>query len=255
VQWAHVIAPQAKILLVEAASSIPTDLLNAVDVAVANGANVVSMSFGNHEFSSELTEGDPHFDVPNVLFVAASGDSGHGAFYPAASPKVVSIGGTTLSITSDGTYLGETAWSGSGGGASRFEPRPTYQAGVQTLDKRAIPDVAMDADPATGVPMYDTIPVSGQSGWFLVGGTSLGAPMWAALFAVVDGSRLGLGKSALGDAHTPIYTSLFVNLNDVASGTNGGCPRACNAVPGYDKVTGLGSPVANQLIPALVSLP
>src|SRR5712691_5613018 len=126
VEWAHAIAPQAKIVLVEAASSSFTDLLNAVDVAVQNGASAVSMSFGGGEFSGE-TSYDTHFAVNGVTFTASSGDSGNGVEYPAASPDVVGVGGTTLTTGTGGSYISETAWSGSGGGQSSVENEPPYQ--------------------------------------------------------------------------------------------------------------------------------
>src|SRR5215831_11292634 len=115
VEWAHAIAPEANILLVEAASDLLVDLLDGVDVAVGNGASVISMSWGLPEFSGE-TSYDSHFSQTGVTFVAASGNFGNGAFYPAASPYVVGVGGTKLNIDSNGTYLSESAWSGSGGG-------------------------------------------------------------------------------------------------------------------------------------------
>ena len=254
VEWAHTIAPQATILLVEAASASFTDLFAAVDVAVQHGASVVSMSFGGRESSSE-TANDSHFSVPNVTFVASSGDSGHGASYPAASPFVLSVGGTTLTVQPDGTYVSETAWSGSGGGMSRYEAEPAYQNAVQQTGARTVPDVAMDADPNTGVPVFDSINDQGHVNWSQVGGTSLSAPMWSALIAIANSSRAALSKAPLTAVQTSIYSTLFTDLNDIAGGTNGRCPVACKAVPGYDQVTGLGSPIANALIPALVALP
>jgi hypothetical protein len=139
----------------------------AVDLAVANGANIVSMSWGGGEASNESTT-DFHFNVPNVVMVTSSGDGGHGAQYPAASPYVVAIGGTSLTINaSTGAYVSETSWSGSGGGTSSFEPEPTYQGGVQSTGKRGIPDVAYDADPNTGVPAYNSYSCGGAcfTGW------------------------------------------------------------------------------------------
>src|SRR5712691_3460673 len=126
VEWAHAIAPQAKIVLVEAASSSFTNLMQAVDVAVQNGASAVSMSFGGGEFSGE-TSYDTHFAVNGVTFTASSGDSGNGVEYPAASPDVVGVGGTTLTTGTGGSYISETAWSGSGGGQSSVENEPPYQ--------------------------------------------------------------------------------------------------------------------------------
>src|SRR5579871_6494709 len=149
-QWAHVIAPAATIMLVEAKSNSFNDLLKAVDTAVANGATIVSMSWSGGESSGELSE-DTHFNVPGVTFVAAAGDGGHGGVYPAASPYVVSVGGTSLTLNSNSSYGSETAWSGSGGGTSAFELEPSYQSAVQTTGFRGIPDVAYDGDPNTGV--------------------------------------------------------------------------------------------------------
>lgn len=251
VEWAHAIAPQAKILLVEGATNSFTNLLAAVDVAVAHGASVVSMSFGGPEFSAELQQ-DSHFNVPFVTFVASSGDNGHGASYPAASPFVVGVGGTSLTIQSDGTYVSETAWNGSGGGTSRFEPKPQNQVGLVFLtQKRSIPDIAYDADPNTGVPVYDT---TGGKNWIQVGGTSSSAPQWSALFAIANSSRAAAGKAALNGVLDNLY-NLTQDLNDVTTGTNGICGRNCKTKHGYDKVTGLGTPMADQLIPDLVAIP
>src|SRR4030095_3540534 len=104
VEWACAIAPAAKIILVEAASNSFTDLLEAVDVAVAKGATAVSMSWGGGEFSTQTTLGDGHFLPPNVVFTASSGDGGNGVEYPAASPYVLSVGGSTLKLQNDNTY-------------------------------------------------------------------------------------------------------------------------------------------------------
>jgi len=256
VEWAHAIAPQAKIILVEAASASFSDLLAGVDAAVAHGATVVTMSFGGSEFSSETGE-DSHFNVPGVAFFASSGDNGHGAQYPAASPFVIGVGGTSLTIQNDGTYVSESAWSGSGGGTSKYETKPTYQNGIPVIrNRRSVPDVAFDADPNTGVPVYDSTADGQYVNWTQVGGTSLSSPMWAGVMAIADSSRAGVQKSVLDSSVlSSIYGSLFADLNDIASGTNGGCPKACKSVPGYDQVTGLGTPIVNLLIPALVALP
>ncbi|HEY7389834.1 MAG TPA: S8 family serine peptidase, partial [Bryobacteraceae bacterium] len=128
VEWAHSLAPLAKILLVEAATNSDADLFHAVDVAVANGASVVSMSWGGPEYIGE-TLADSHFNLPHVTFVASSGDNGHGVQYPAASPYVIGVGGTSL-YQNNGNYLGELVWTGSGGGISQYEPKPAYQQGL-----------------------------------------------------------------------------------------------------------------------------
>jgi subtilase family serine protease len=261
VEWSHAIAPQAKIILVEAANQSDSALLGAVNVAVKNGATVVSMSFGLTEFSTETTA-DKIFKAAGVTFVASSGDSGHGVFYPSASPYVVAVGGTTLSLNASGVWQSETAWScsrliiceldgGSSGGQSVYEAEPSYQTGVQSSGKRGVPDVAYDANPSTGVPIYD----SGQSGWVQVGGTSMGSPQVAAMFAIANSMRVLNGKTNLTQPQQYLYADAEADYHDITSGKNGSCGALCTAGPGYDYVTGVGSPMANVLIPALVAAP
>lgn len=261
VEWAHAIAPQAKIFLVEAASSSFTDLLQAVDLAVQNGASVVSMSWGGGDSQLE-TAFDTHFAINGVTFVASSGDSGSGVEYPAASPDVVGVGGTTLNLDRSGNYVSETAWNGSGGGQSAYENEPSYQATYPIPNDpnvvRGVPDVSYDADPNTGFAVYDSIRYKGQKGWFQVGGTSAGAPQWSALLAIANSMRIANGKGTLSATGNAIYAAAAasvynVNFHDVTSGSNGSCGALCTAMPGYDYVTGLGSPWANNIIPALVN--
>jgi len=251
IQWAHAIAPGAKIILVEAKSSSNADLYAAVDLAVANGATVVSMSWSGGELANETTA-DSHFETTGVTFVAASGDSGHGVGYPAASPFVVGVGGTTLTVSSTGVWTSETAWSGSSGGESTYESEPSYQTGYQSSGKRGVPDVAWDADPSTGVAVYSKY---GFGGWVEVGGTSVGSPSWAGLFAIVESSRVAAAKGLLTQPQTLLYPDSETDYHDITSGTNGGCGTLCTAGPGYDFVTGVGSPQANLLVPALVAAP
>ena len=258
VEWAHAIAPYAKILLVEAKSSSFTDLLKAVDVAVKSGASVVSMSFGGSEFGSEASY-DAHFNVGGVTFLASSGDSGNGVEYPAASQYVIGVGGTTLNVDASGNYVGETAWSGSGGGLSVYEPEPSSQANypLPYAGKRGIPDVAYDGDPNTGFPVYDSVTYQGQSGWFQMGGTSAGAPQWAGLIAIANSLRVAAGKARLSGTYNVLYgivtTGYGSDYHDVTTGTNGTCGSVCSAAGGYDYVTGLGSLQANNIVPALVN--
>jgi subtilase family serine protease len=255
VQWAHAIAPLAKIVLVEANSNYNSDLYAAVDVAVQNGASVVSMSWGGSEAPNEA-QIDSHFNVKGVTFVASSGDGGHGVEYPAASPYVVAVGGTSLTVDSSGAWVSEKAWSGSGGGTSSFEPEPSYQAGVQTTGKLGIPDVAYDADPSTGVPVYNSYACGGYcpTGWGQWGGTSIGAPQWAALFAIANSARAALGKTNLRYPQFILYAVAPTNYHDITSGTNGNCGAQCTAGAGYDFVTGIGSPQANSLIRVLTAV-
>ncbi len=252
VEWAHAIAPGAKIILVEAKNSFLSSLLSAVDYAASQpNVHQVSMSWGGSEFSGESSY-DYHFSVSGVSFTASSGDSGAGILYPAASPYVVSVGGTTLNVDSSGNVLSETAWSGSGGGLSSFELKPSYQSGFNPYSGRGVPDVSYDADPNTGVPVYDSY---GYGGWVQVGGTSVGAPQWATISAIVNSgggqlSSISFGTStALYKAATgPAYSA---NYRDITSGSNGACGTLCTAGLGYDFVTGLGSPLTNNLIPYL----
>lgn len=253
IEWAHAEAPAAKIVLVEAASNSDTNLFNAVSYANSLGATEVSMSWGGSESSSE-TSYDGDLAHSGTLYTASAGDSGHGAEYPAASPNVVAVGGTTLngcSGTSCSGFTSETAWSSSGGGISSYESIPSYQAGYTgpvygastisglTGGQRGIPDVSFDANPSTGVSVYDSTRYEGQSGWFTLGGTSVGAPNWAGILAAGQAA----GQKALqGDSN--IYGGGYsTNLRDIKSGTNGSCGTDCTAGPGYDLVTGLGSPI------------
>lgn len=244
IEWAHAIAPNAKILLVEAKSASGTDLLNAVNYA-RNRSDVVaiSMSWGGNEFSGESSY-DGYFTSPyGASFFASSGDNGTGAQWPAVSPNITGVGGTTLPLNSSGNLTGpETAWSGSGGGLSAYEAEPTYQTTFGVLSTngfRAVPDVSYDADPNTGVSVYDSISYNGQSGWFTVGGTSAGSPQWAAIKSL-GGTAI---NSTLYPDATKSYTTYF---RDIISGTNGTCGFYCTAQKGYDYVTGLGSPVTTN---------
>src|SRR5207302_9279392 len=136
------------------------------------GVSAGSMSWGLNEYSGESSL-DSTFVTPaghqGVTFLAASGDTGGfapdaqgnptttpGILYPAASPNVVAVGGTSLNLNDDDSVASEIAWSGSGGGTSLYVSQPAYQAGVQTTGHRTIPDVAFDADPFTGVGIYDS---------------------------------------------------------------------------------------------------
>ncbi len=256
VEWAHAIATNANILLVEAADSSFGNLLQAVQVAVSPpyNATVVSMSWGGGEFSGE-TGYDSYFTAPGVTYVASAGDSAEGVIWPAASPNVVAVGGTTLTLNSSGGYGSETAWADSGGGISAYEALPAWQMGWSSYltRLRGLPDVSYLADPNSGV----YVVYRGQ--WYEFGGTSVGAPQWAALFALANQGR----GSALSGANAAIYSvannitgsgNLYTinpsDFHDIASGNNGS-DADDRAVTGYDLVTGVGSPLAGGVVPAL----
>jgi hypothetical protein len=260
VEWAHAIAPKANILLVEANSSSDSDLFTAVQYAASQpGVVVVSMSWGGGEFGFE-SSWDSTFTTPaghaGVTFVASSGDAGAPVSYPSASPNVVSVGGTTLSIDGSGNYLSESGWGGSGGGLSADETQPSYQKGVvtQTSTQRANPDVAYDASPGSGFAVYASFAEGASTPWVQVGGTSAGAPQWAALIAIADQGRALSGLGSLdGPTQTlpKLYGLAASDFHDITTGSSTGTPNY-SAGPGYDLVTGRGSPVANFVVADLV---
>ena len=251
VEWAHAMAPGGNILLVEANSSGLTDLMTAVNYARSQpGVSVVSMSWGASEFSGQQSF-DSYFTTPaghtGETFIASSGDGGAGANWPAVSPNVVAVGGTTLSVTSSGTYTSETAWSGSGGGASAIYSTPSYQVGVQTTGHRTVPDVSFDANPSTGFAVYDT---AGGSRRLDAGRRhDAGAPQWAALVAIADQGRALSNQRRSSGTDTNLYKLSASDFHDITSGSNG----AYSAKAGYDEVTGRGSPYANLVVRDLVN--
>jgi N-acetylneuraminic acid mutarotase len=233
------IAPEARILLVEADDSSSANLAASVDEAVALGAKFVSNSYGSTYTSVAGSGEDPsdttfdaYYDHPGVAVVASSGDSGYGVAYPAASPYVTAVGGTSLTRAT-GTSRGwtETAWAGAGSGCSVYEPKPAFQHDSGCAN-RSVADVSAVANPATGVAVYDS-----AIGWSVFGGTSVASPIIASVYA-------DAGTPAIGtDPNTYPYAA-STGLNDVIGGTNGSCTvgYACNAVKGYDGPTGLGTP-------------
>jgi subtilase family serine protease len=262
VEWAHALAPAAHILLVEAASASTSNLITAINYATSHGAQVVSNSWGGSEFSGE-TSYDSDFAHSGIVYLASAGDSGAGVEWPSASPNVVGVGGTTLTINGT-SYGGESAWSSSGGGLSAYESIPAYQDNWTSVvgTARGVPDVAWDANPSTGVAIYDSTNYEGQSGWFEVGGTSVGSPSWAAVVALIDQGRGAGNYLSSGTSSHNILTDLYnlagttgstgytTNFHDITTGSNGN-----PAMPGYDLVTGIGSPVGNNLVPDMVSAP
>ena len=247
VEWAHVIAPQARILLVEASDPSFASMFRAVTTAEAARPAAVSMSWGiSGEFSDE-TYYDHFCAVTSTVCVVSSGDNGHPGNYPAYNPSVIAVGGTTLTLAGDGSVTSETAWGGSGGGQSWVEPEPAAQRRVQHSGAREIPDVSFDADPNTGVAVYDSVLFEGQRGWWQVGGTSLGAPSWSAIMADTDQLRAARAQPPLTAARDGAQQALYAlpsgYLAPITTGAqNGFCPVGCTPGPGYDEITGLGSP-------------
>jgi len=286
VEWAHAIAPGANILVVEANSQSIQDLLAAVNTARNTpGVVAVSMSWGFNETPNE-TSYDSTFTTPAghaaITFIASSGDSGSfaGASYPAASPNVLSVGGTTLLLSNSGAYQSESAWIDSGGGYSRYEPEPSYQAKVQTTGYKATPDVAFDGDPNTGVQVYVTLSTrfgGNQGSWLTIGGTSLGSPSWAGIIAITDQGRALAGMGSLdGPTQTlpALYTAPSSNFHTIAAASSsfgggfgfgfggfwsfggsglGASSTTTSTTSSANTATGLGSPIGPALVSDLVS--
>jgi hypothetical protein len=256
VEWTHAVAPQAKIILLEAHDVTSDSLINwgVATAAGLNGVSVVSMSFGFKELTAE-SEFDPVFTTPSghsgVTFVGSTGDTGEPGLYPAYSPNVLAVGGTTLNAPS-GNYTSEAAFSNGGGGISKYEAKPSYQSSVtQSSTNRTIPDVSIVGDPNSGVAVYDSYN-GGQPAWFKTAGTSVSAPLWAGLVAIANQGRAGAGLAPY-DGRTGTLPKLYSlpasDFHDITSGGNG-----YTAGPGYDLVTGRGTPIANLLVPALAGV-
>ena len=238
VEWSHAIAPQAHILLVEAKSPSGPNLLDAVDYArKRKDVTAISMSWGGREFTGE-TDLDAHFVSQNgAVFFASSGDSGAGVSWPAVSKNVIGVGGTSL-VVSSSSVIFEKAWNGSGGGISSFESQPDYQKTYDVLKShgmRAVPDVAYNADPRTGFSVYHSNGT--KKNWYVLGGTSAGAPQWAAIYSLGLSATL---PKLYGDKAN-LYSSNY--FRDIRSGSNGECTYYCNARSHYDFITGLGTPL------------
>jgi autotransporter-associated beta strand protein len=283
VEWAHVVAPYASIILVEANTSgfdslsfnhgIYGDLAVAIDTARhMPGVSVISMSFGQAEFKNILyseTNFDSLFTTPSghqpITFVASTGDKGAPGGYPAYSPNVLAVGGTALSVNPNNTWQSEAGWGtvgnlvgSSGGGISLYEGQPAYQNGVvsaYSTTQRTIPDVSFDA--GNGVAICDSYDNGAATPWSGIGGTSLAAPCWAGVIALADeGTSMAFGTTLdTSQVETALYQTISrSDFHDITTGTSLGSPNY-NAGPGYDLVTGLGTPLVNLLVPDLAGLP
>ncbi len=248
VDMVSAICPLCKIDLVEATNDTGNGLFVAEETAATTlGAKYISNSWGGSESSSDLTDDSQYFGVSGVTYTASAGDGAYsaGVIYPATSPHVVGVGGTTLNTASNSRGWTESVWDtssseGTGSGCSSNEPQPSWQASLSVITSvcshRVDNDVAADADPATGAAVYDT--TNGNGGWNEVGGTSESSPIIAAVFALAGNN--GNGGNNAADS---IYTHTG-NLYDVTSGSDGSCGGSilCTAATGYDGPTGWGTP-------------
>jgi subtilase family serine protease len=243
VDMVSAICPACHIYLVEANAPESFALGHAVDAAVKTlHVDYVSNSYGGSQSPKDPTYDTDYYQHAGKAIVASAGDDGYGVAYPAASPWVTAVGGTSLVQTGVGRGWTETVWGsalggeGTGGGcADKYSARPTWQKdSVTQCAHRLDNDVAAVADPDTGVAIYDTYD---QGGWLEVGGTSVASPIIASVYALANNLKAGAYPSSDSYAHTG-------DLNDVTSGSNGTCNKTiwCNAATGYDGPTGNGTP-------------
>ncbi|GDY35639.1 putative Ig domain-containing protein [Acidovorax sp. NB1] len=262
VQWVHAIAPLARIVLVEAPDASVNSLLGAIRLANSMGPGVVSMSFGAQE-GAWTASVDSAFAAAGMTYLAATGDSGAGVNWPSVSSNVIAVGGTTLTYSGSGPRS-EVSWSGTGGGTSGFVAVPAYQKssvpGTGSLVRRTVADVAMNADPATGQYVAVMQPGSSAVQWISAGGTSLAAPMWAGLVAVANAGRQQAALPLVAGGHALLYGQIGAVASNYASsfadirlGSHGVC-STCSAGPGYDQLTGLGTPNASTLVNLLAGV-
>lgn len=244
VEVAHALCENCSLLLVEADSANTGNLATAVNTAVKLGATVISNSYGGSEISNSSIVAA--YNHPGVAITASAGDSGYGVSFPASLPTVVAVGGTSLTVSkaANGRYRydGEAVWSGTGSGCSASFSAQSWQraatgwGATSCSARRGMADVAADADPATGAAVYDSTPYSGQSGWYVLGGTSLSSPLIAAVFALADNANSTAYPASL------LYAKPS-GLHDITTGKNGNCATTmCHGTSGYDGPTGLGSP-------------
>jgi len=259
VQWAHATAPLARIVLIESADASLNSLLGGIKLANAMGPGIVSMSFGANE-GSWTASVDAVFTGAGMTYLAATGDNGAAVSWPSVSSNVLAVGGTTLTYTGTGSRS-EVSWSGTGGGVSAYVATPSYQTvavpGMGSLGRRAVADVAFNADPASGQYVAVQTPGATSASWISVGGTSLSTPQWAGLVAIANANRALAGKAALGAPHAVLYGQVSTvpgtyasAFADITRGSDGTC-ALCTAKVGYDPLTGLGTPNVAGLLTAL----
>lgn len=236
-EWAHAMAPKAKIYLVEAASDNMNDIMAAVQVAeTLPGVKQVSLSFGTGEVPCDFVAFNDTLVQAGVTFFAAAGDSAGERDYPAESYNVVAVGGTSLSVTATGQWQSERAWSSTGCGPSHYEPRPPFQDGLYSKVglHRADVDISAVADPHTGVSVYDSTPSAGMSGWMVFGGTSASTAIIAGCVNAA-GNTDRSSQALNGRLYSHIGSGA---LHDIRSGSSAGLP----ATSGWDFPTGVGTP-------------
>jgi subtilase family serine protease len=237
VDMASAMCPNCQIWLVEADNNSLKNLAKAVKKAADLGAHVISNSYGGGEGKKTLIY-DSYYTHPGIAVTASSGDGGFGVIYPSSSPHVTAVGGTRLTHASNDRGWTETAWTGAGSGCSRTHAKPEWQTDTG-CKHRTVADVSAVADPATGVAVYGPNG-SGNSQWLRFGGTSVSAPLIGGIYGA-NGGTVNYGSDPY--AHTDALFDVVAGSNgDCAFGTLGVRKYLCNAGPGYDGPTGLGTP-------------
>ena len=227
---ASAMCPNCTLILVEAKTPSFINFAKAENTAVALGAHVISNSYGGSETGSSSYESA--YNHPGIAITASSGDNGYGVEFPASSPHVTAVGGTSLNTAANSRGWSETVWSGAGSGCSTVYSKPVWQTDTN-CSMRMVADVSAVADPNTGVAVYGPRTVM-RSAWMVFGGTSVAAPLVGGIYGV-NGGTVTYGSNPYGN-----LSFLF----DVTSGNNGSCDGSylCNAATGYDGPTGLGTP-------------
>jgi hypothetical protein len=230
-EMASAMCPHCKILLVEASNSGFASLAAAVNEAARLGARAISNSYGGGESGSQYYESA--YNHPYIAITVSAGDSGYGVQFPASSPHVTAVGGTSLVRASNARGWNETAWNDGGSGCSSIYSKPSWQRDA-SCPRRMVADVSAVADPATAVAVYGPTTSSTTSGWMMFGGTSVAAPLIAGIY----------GANGVSVMYASTAYSHAGELFDVISGSNGSCGGTyfCTARPGYDGPTGLGTP-------------
>lgn len=244
-QWVHAIAPKADLLVVQAEEYSVKGAVDAVEIALNNGADVILQTF-QAPFLEEYTE---YYTLyrEEAVFVASAGDYGAGAFFPSCFRECISVGGTSLKIDDEGNRIGEeTVWNGSGGGICSYVEIPDHQLNFIPINNltdgmRGVPDVSFLSDPDPGFAVYHSS-INGGFGWYTAGGTSLAASIIAGIIAnILSYDNRIAGKEMIrwlyNVAGKTKYTNKYNIFQDIVTGSNG----SFTALPGYDLCTGLGS--------------
>jgi len=263
VQWAHATAPLARIVVLQSLNSFVNSLADSITVANQFGPGVVSMSIVGSESSIYTEKYEYFFKGTGMTYVAAAGDMGTEANWPATSPSVIAVGGTTLNSYTKTGGRNEVVWAKSGGGYSQYFPAPTYQTALPVttavtgkystkpgVRPRATTDVSFNADPYTGHYMIYTPYGSTSPLWYSMGGTSAGTPQIAGIVAVANAQRALKGLPTMGKFNDKLYGYLSAGFSDIKVGNNGTCD-VCTAKAGWDIPTGIGTPNVNNLLPLM----